>query len=94
MQQTNLHLSQTKAMEKQLTYKDQIEILINEWHSISSACQWAKWAEKVRATKFGTYGTISIFDVIENTEVKFINEWVKSSFINECNDALKNINYL
>lgn len=80
-------------MNTNQTYKEQIEALVSEWNKISSACQWAKWAEKVRAIKFGTYGTISIFEVIENTQVKFPTSWVKDSFLNEVKDALKKVQY-
>lgn len=80
-------------MKANQTYKEQIEALVLEWNKISSACQWARWAEKVRVTKFGTYGTISISEVIENTQVKFPSSWVKDSFLNEVKDALKKVQY-
>jgi hypothetical protein len=70
------------------TYKKTIEQLIKQWNKINSINEWNIWADNVLNTKFGTYGTISIFEVIKNTDVKFINSFVKDSFINECKDAL------
>jgi hypothetical protein len=75
------------------TYKNKIETLISTWNAISSVNEWEKWAALVRAQKFGTYGTISIFDVIDNTEVKFPTSWVKDSFLKEVKDALNNVKY-
>ena len=75
------------------TYTAKIETLISTWNSISSVNDWAKWANLVRETKFGTYGTISIFEVIENTEFKFASSWVKDSFLNEVKDALNEVVY-
>jgi hypothetical protein len=75
------------------TYKNKIETLISTWNAISSVNEWEKWATLVRAQKFGTYGTISIFDVIDNTEVKFPTSWVKDSFLKEVKDALNNVKY-
>ena len=34
-----------------LTYKEQIEKLIEQWMKIDSAIAWNKWAEKIRTTK-------------------------------------------
>lgn len=70
-----------------LTYKQKIESLRDEWYKISSCKQWDKWANKVSNTNFGTYGTLKIEDVINNTGVQFINRFVKDSFINEFKDA-------
>lgn len=75
------------------TYTAKIEILISTWNSINSVQDWALWANLVRETKFGTYGTISIFEVIENTEFKFASSWVKDSFLNEVKDALNQVVY-
>tara|TARA_R110000868_G_scaffold411642_1_gene706649 strand:- start:7753 stop:7998 length:246 start_codon:yes stop_codon:yes gene_type:complete len=73
------------------TYKERIEKLVSEWNKISSKNDWNIWSEKIKNEKFGTYGTISIFEVVENTQIKFQTSWVKDSFINECNDAIKGI---
>jgi hypothetical protein len=75
------------------TYTNRIENLVSTWNSINSVNEWEKWASLVRAEKFGTYGTISIFDVIKNTEIKFASSWVKDSFLNEVRDALNKVNY-
>jgi hypothetical protein len=71
-------------------YKLEIENLIKEWYKINSYTEWNLWAKKIKNIKFGTYGTISIFEVIKNTEPKFINNFIKDSFINECQSALNN----
>jgi len=73
------------------TYKQRIEALADQWSKINSTTEWNNWAEKVRAEKFGTHGTIPIFDVIKNTEVKFEVSFVQESFINEIKDALNGI---
>lgn len=73
-----------------LTYKEQIEKLIEQWMKIDSAIAWNKWAEKIRTTKFGTYDTIPIEEVIKNTEVKFLNTYHKNEFHKEVKDAMRN----
>lgn len=78
-------------MTTAITYKERIEKLVSEWNKISSTNDWNIWSEKIKNEKFGTYGTITIFEVIENTQIKFQTLWVKNSFINECNDAIKGI---
>ena len=79
-------------MNTEKNYKEKIEDLISEWIKIDSEKKWNNWGKKINNLKFGTYGTISIFDVIKNTEIKFKNDWVKNSFINECKQALNNLN--
>jgi hypothetical protein len=74
------------------TYTSRIENLVSTWNAINSVNDWRKWASNVRAEKFGTYGTISIFDVIKNTDYKFASSWVKDSFLNEVKEALSNEN--
>jgi len=75
-------------------YTNRIENLVSTWNSIISIEDWRKWASNVRAEKFGTYGTISIFDVIKNTEYKFASSWIKESFLNEVKEALSDENAL
>jgi hypothetical protein len=76
------------------TYTNRIENLVSTWNSINSIEDWRKWVSNVRAEKFGTYGTISIFDVIKNTEYKFASSWIKDSFLNEVKEALSDENAL
>ena len=76
------------------TYTNRIENLVSTWNSINSLEDWKKWVSNVRAEKFGTYGTISIFDVIKNTEFKFTSSWIKESFLNEVKEALSDENAL
>jgi hypothetical protein len=76
------------------TYTNRIENLVSTWNAINSVEDWRKWASNVRAEKFGTYGTINIFDVIKNTEFKFTSSWVKDSFLNEVKEALSDENAL
>lgn len=75
-----------------MTYTETIKNLVAEWNQIETSNQWNIWANKIRETKFGTYGTISIFEVIKNVELKFASQWIKDSFLNECNDALNGTN--
>jgi hypothetical protein len=74
-----------------MEYKKTVLKLIEQHNKINSIQEWNIWADNICSTKFGTYGTISIFEVIENTKVKFINSFIKDSFINECKDALNGI---
>jgi len=73
------------------SYKEQIEQLVKVWNKINNTTDWNNWADMVKKTNFGTYGTINLTDVIKNTNVKFPTSWVKDSFINEFNDAKNNI---
>lgn len=66
-----------------------INNLFKEWNSIKTQQQHDVWVEKVQNTKFGTYGTISIFEVLENFEPKFLNEILKKDFYSEIEYAIK-----
>jgi len=70
------------------TYKQRIESVIEEWNKINSVSDWNKWADVVCDERFGTYGTIPIFEVIKNTNIVFATSWNKCSFENELKDAL------
>jgi len=73
---------------QELTYKEKVTILLNKWSAINSMTDWNNWAKDIRSIKFGTYGTISILEVITNTELTFLSAWQKTTFINEVKKAL------
>jgi len=68
-----------------------INNLFNDWTKIKSESEQEKWNEKVRLAKFGTYGTISIFEVLDKFDFDkaSLNEVVKRDFKKEINNALK-----
>jgi hypothetical protein len=72
---------------KQVTYKETIESLMNEWEVIKDAKQWNKWADKVKATRFGTYGTIPFAEVFKNTGVEYKTTCGRMYFMQEIDRA-------
>ena len=68
-----------------------INDLYTQWNNIKSDKDQANWNEKVKATTFGTYGTISIKEVLDKFEFdkSNINEVQKKDFKAELNQALK-----
>lgn len=67
-----------------------INDLFNQWNNIQNDKQYSSWVENVKKTKFGTYGTISINDVLQEFEFDKspINSVVKNDFKKELNNAL------
>jgi hypothetical protein len=66
-----------------------INSLFSEWNSIKNEKQQNLWEAKVRETKFGTYGTISIFDILENFPLTGVNEVTRLSFLSDLEGALQ-----
>jgi hypothetical protein len=65
-----------------------INNLYNKWQKIKTEKEHDKWSELVKNTKFGTYGTIGIFEVLQKFEPKFPNDIIKRDFTNELKKAL------
>jgi hypothetical protein len=67
-----------------------INDLYTQWDNIKSQKDWDKWAEKVKSTKFGTYGTISFDEVLEKFDYKDakINDVLKKAFPLEIKRAI------
>jgi hypothetical protein len=68
-----------------------INDLFTQWNNIKTEKDHEKWNEKVKATTFGTYGNISINEVLDKFEFdkSNINEVQKRDFKAELNNALK-----
>jgi hypothetical protein len=66
-----------------------INSLFSEWNSIKNEKQQNLWEAKVKETKFGTYGTISIFDILENFPLTGVNEVTRLSFLSDLEGALQ-----
>lgn len=64
-------------------YGDIIQDIVNYWSNIKTEKQYSLFADKVKNTTFGTYGTIPFFEVFNNFDIKFINNHAKQSFIKE-----------
>ena len=67
-----------------------INKLFNQWSSIKNEQQHKDWVRKVAATKFGTYKTLSLLDIIEKFNCKFTNEIEKRDFLREVKNAYNN----
>ena len=68
-----------------------INKLYNEWANIKTQKQQDSWAQKVRQSKFGTYGTIGFLEVLDKFEFMQsdkVNGVMKRDFIEEVKDAL------
>ena len=59
------------------------------WSSVKTNKQYADWVKKVKSIKFGTHGTVSIIEVLDNFNPKFPNEIIKKDFYNELKQAIK-----
>jgi uncharacterized small protein (DUF1192 family) len=69
-----------------------INDLFTQWNNIKTEADQEKWNEKVRNTTFGTYGNISINEVLDKFEFDKstgINGILKKDFKNELNSALR-----
>lgn len=66
-----------------------INDLFNQWYSIKNEKEYNAWAEKIKKTNFGTYGTININDVLEKFEFdkSKVNEVTKKDFKKEINNV-------
>jgi hypothetical protein len=70
-----------------------INKIFNQWNNIKNQKQFDKWAEKVRETKFGTYGTIGLLELMDRFDFKDsqkINSIQKDNFVQEIKSALNN----
>jgi len=65
-----------------------INNLFNQWNNVKSESEYKQFEVDLKKEKFGTYGTISIIDVMENFVLTFPNQWTKESFLNEINQIL------
>ncbi len=72
-------------------YGKVINNLFNQWNNVKTEKQYNSWIENVKKSKFGTYGTISINEVLEKFEFdkSNVNSVKKSDFKKEINNALK-----
>jgi DNA polymerase III sliding clamp (beta) subunit (PCNA family) len=66
-----------------------INDLFNQWYSIKNDKEYNVWAEKIKNTNFGTYGTTNINDVLEKFEFdkSKVNEVTKKDFKKEINNV-------
>jgi hypothetical protein len=72
-----------------------INKLFNDWNNIKTEKQYEKWSNDVKNAKFGTYGTISFNEVLENFEFdnsSAINSVQKNDFKKEVNNVLSGTN--
>ena len=72
-------------------YGQIINDLYTEWNNITNQKEQEAWEARVNKTKFGTYGTVSIFDVLENFEFdrsRGGNSIMKTQFKNELRYAI------
>ena len=67
-----------------------INNLFNCWNNVKTEKQYTLFTDKLKATKFGTYGTIPFFLVFEKFNPKFPNEVLKISFYSEAKRILTN----
>jgi len=70
-----------------------INNLFNQWNSIKNEKDFDMWAENVRETKFGTYGTIGLLELMDRFDFKDsqkVNSIQKNNFIQEIKSALNN----
>jgi hypothetical protein len=70
-----------------------INDLFNQWYNIKTENQSNKWKQKIKNTRFGTYGNISINDVLKRFEFdkSSINDIMKRDFKNEINNQINNL---
>ena len=57
-----------------------VQDLYNEWDKIKTQEQYNAFSDKIKALRFGIYGTITLKEVIEKHGVK---GWLKAEFIKE-----------
>ena len=67
----------------------QLNKIWNTWNKIKTQKDHDEWQSMVKDTKFGTYGTISFFDVLNNFEPKYPSSFMKKEFELELQNALK-----
>ncbi len=66
-----------------MTANETIKDLFLRWTLIRTQKQQKAWEKKVVDTKFGTYGTIGILEIISNNGLVLSNEVAQKDFINE-----------
>lgn len=72
-------------------YGQIINDLYTEWNNITNQKEQEAWEARVNKIKFGTYGTVSIFDVLKNFEFdrsRGGNSIMKTDFKNELRYAI------
>ena len=89
----NNKIAKTKSKERKTIVLDEgngiiINDLWNEFNAIKNQKEQDFWDNKVKNTTFGTYGTMSIFEVLEKFEPKYPNEVLKKDFISGLEQAL------
>ena len=67
----------------------QLNKIWNQWNKIKTQKDHDEWQSMVKDTKFGTYGTVSFFDVLNNFEPKYPSSFMKKEFELELQNALK-----
>jgi len=65
-----------------------INDLWNEYNAITNQEEQDVWNNKVKNTKFGTYGTVSLFETLNKFEPKYPNDVLKKDFITALEQAL------
>lgn len=65
-----------------------INSIFNCWNNVKTEKQYALFTDKLKNVKFGTYGTIPFFEVLEKFNPKFPNEILKLSFYSETKKIL------
>ncbi len=66
----------------------EINNLYKQWEAIKTAIDHSEWEKAVINTKFGTYGTTSFLEVLNNFEPKFKSIFLREQFTNEVKAAL------
>ena len=65
-----------------------INKLYNEWNNVKTEKEYKEWVDKVRSTKFGTYGTLTYDEVLKNFD--FDNAPINSYHLKTFKAELKN----
>lgn len=66
--------------------------IYKQWDSIKTQKDHDQWVKLVKSSKFGTYGTVTIFDLLDKFEAKYPNSVMKDNFETELKNALKENN--
>jgi hypothetical protein len=64
---------------------NKIQSIIDYWYKIKTDKQYQKFADMVKNTRFGTYGTITVqrFYADNENEFKHMNDWHRKQFRKE-----------
>jgi uncharacterized protein (DUF488 family) len=74
--------------------KNNIEVvqdIVNFWQTMKTDNQHNTFKNRIKNTRFGTYGTIDVLEVAEKwvNELQFINKYHRNEFFNEVKNILK-----